>query len=95
MCRIYRSRAGWYVRLCYVHGDHKGKHVPVPEGYELPGRHYPRQHHKRRSGAKDREPVRRCIFCGAPLSRHNTTGICSFCTEHPETRPPGDRNRIG
>ncbi len=86
MCRVYRSRRGWYVRLCYVHGDRRGEHVPVPEGYRLPGRHYPRRPQVRKR--RGREPVRRCVFCGAPLSRHNTTGICTFCTEHPERRPP-------
>jgi len=42
MCRVYRAKRGWYVRLCYATGR-KGARVPVPRGYVLPTRHYRRQ----------------------------------------------------
>jgi hypothetical protein len=42
MCRIYKANSGWFVRLCYYHQYRRGEHVPVPEGYEMQGQHYPR-----------------------------------------------------
>jgi hypothetical protein len=99
MCRVYPARTGWYVRLCYYHGARVGEHMPVAEGYELPGAHYPRARQTGvriplRGVAGPKRSVRelhnipRCYCCGAPLSRDNTpSGVCSWCMEHPERRP--------
>ena len=91
MCRIYKAKAGWYVRLCYYHKERKGEHVPVPKGFELKTRHYPKQRQLGRRSSSTKQPVkrhpRRCVYCNLCLSRHNTTGVCVFCTEHPERRP--------
>lgn len=75
MCRVYRKQGRSYVRLCYVHGDRRGEHVPVPDGFVLQGRHYP----------KDRKPVRkrpsartRCVECGAPMDAADVP-LCRYC----------------
>lgn len=89
MCRVYKAKAGWYARLCYYHGNRRGVHVSVPVGYELQKKHYPRRSPPRspREVRKKKE-VARCIFCGSCLSRHNTSGVCSFCTEYPKRHIP-------
>jgi len=95
MCRVYKATAGWYVRRCYTKGDRVGEKIPVPTGYELEGKHYPLRQSRSRSSSEAHKPslkarkeaVARCIFCGSCLSRHNMTGICAFCAEHPERRP--------
>jgi len=88
MCRIYKARAGWYVRLCYYHGDRKGEKIPVPQDFVLDRQHYPRQRSLNLSSRKTgKGEIAQCISCGCCLSRHNTSGICTFCTEHPERRP--------
>lgn len=42
MCRVYKSKRGWYVRLCAYHGEDRGKRMPVDNGFVLPGVHYPK-----------------------------------------------------
>lgn len=53
MCRVYKAKTGWFVRLCYYHRERKGEHVPVSKGYELQGAHYPRSGGRLRS--RDRQ----------------------------------------
>ena len=40
MCRVYKTKRGWYIRLCRNLST-SGKHVPVPDGFKLEGKHYP------------------------------------------------------
>jgi len=89
MCRVYCSRSGWYVRLCYVHGARRGDHVQVPRGYVLDGRHYRRGGPMR--APKQRRFARRCWRCGGPLSRHAEAQTCQSCKTELER---GDDPRI-
>lgn len=92
MCRVYKAKAGWYVRLCYYHGERRGERVPVPIGFELERRHYSRKASPSQKTVKRVvAPIRRCTYCGCVLSRHNRSGICTFCTEHPERRPAAQK----
>ena len=70
-----------YVRLCYVHGPLRGKHVPVSPEYTLPGRHYPRLNTALPGGRQRREKPRRCAVCEAPLSRRYALPVCRYCIE--------------
>jgi len=93
MCRVYKSKGGWYVRLCYYHRERCGEHIPVPDGFELSGRHYPRQGSTRQVGnpPRRRQDIPRCRYCGTCLSRDSVQAgdeMCRVCWEHPERRPP-------
>jgi len=106
MCRIYRSKDGDYVRLCYRHGARKGEHVPffsllVDVGTDLlEGRicHVPKERvaPKRTSYNKalfarvDKRTCPRCRKCGAPLNRANY-GI-GLCSLCQEGNNDADQN---
>lgn len=70
MCRIYKSRNGSYVRLCYRY-SRCGQHIPVPDDYRLPSRHVKEI---KRPKQLSSQTLSHCWHCGAPTSRH-----CKLC----------------
>ena len=84
MCRVYRTRRGWYVRLCSATGR-KGERVPVPHDYVLGRAHYPCERTTRPNLARQSArplPVMRCLDCGTALSRDNEPiGRCLRCQQ--------------
>ena len=84
MCRVYRCKRGWYVRLCSATGR-KGERIPVSHDYVLETAHYPCEHRLRRVIAKRNAgpmPVARCLDCGTALSRENELiGRCLRCQQ--------------
>lgn len=79
MCRVYKSKVGNYIRLCYRFGPRRGEKVYFTGAPPLgPSGHYV-DPLKRPGGKRERRrEVRRCPLCGTPaVSRHET--LCSSC----------------
>jgi hypothetical protein len=92
MCRLYKSKNGDYVRLCYYHGNRRGERIrfvdlPMDIGDKfLAGQivHVPKSGTSRRpvKGRADKSSLRRCAKCGSPLNRANyEIGVCYLCQE--------------
>lgn len=93
MCRLYKSKYGDYVRLCYYHDERRGEHVllstlPEPIIIALRAgeiRHVPKGKSKSKTPyglSRTGKYLVRCQKCGAPLNRANyEIGICSLCQE--------------
>ena len=92
MCRLYKTKKGDYVRLCYYHGDRRGEKIPF---FSLPMDvgtallehriiHVPKEKKKGYTFTKPHkksDPIR-CKRCNAPLNRANyLIGICCLCQE--------------
>jgi hypothetical protein len=94
MCRLYKTKKGDYVRLCYYHGKRRGERIPffdLPKdiGDDFISRrifHIPRTKATLKvikpsynKALMKKEPVR-CRKCGAPMNRSNyAIGICDLC----------------
>jgi len=84
MCRVYRCKRGWYVRLCSATGR-KGERIAVPHGYVLERAHYACERMPRPAIGRLTTrplPVMRCLDCGTALSRDNEpVGRCLRCQQ--------------
>jgi hypothetical protein len=94
MCRIYRSKDGDYVRLCYRHGARRGERIPffsLPPDVStdlLEGKiiHVPKERKPKAAKSYNKSlwkrQIPRCRKCKAPLNRANyQIGICYVCQE--------------
>jgi len=76
MCRLYHSKQGNFVRVCYRGGLARGRHISYNGGeIKCP---YNRIPVNRNYASK--ESVKRCIKCNAPLGRHDKL-YCQLCLE--------------
>lgn len=85
MCRVYETKNGPYIRLCYRKGIRKGEHIPgrLMDGQgcaDVPGVGV-----RRRASRVAPERVRRCSNCNLVLSRDSEGGLCGLCREAAES----------
>lgn len=70
MCRVYRTKSGTYVRLCYRFSKRQGAHVPVEEGYVLPGLHYLGERRSKWLSPVASREMEVCPTCHGRLGNH-------------------------
>lgn len=76
MCRLYHSKQGDFVRVCYRGGLARGMHIPHTGG-EI---RCPHNRITERGFSRQRERVKRCVKCNVPLGRHDKL-YCQLCLE--------------